>query len=80
MKPKTLLRKISLERKNNISIVVENDREKKETTLIIGNYDLMFTDKQKVIDHVNDINELLAYWAYDNATDKWNTYKSKQTT
>lgn len=70
MKPKTLLRKISLERKNNISIVVENDREKKETTLIIGNYDLMFTDKQKVIDHVNDINELLAYWAYDNATDK----------
>lgn len=70
MKPKTLLRKISLERKNNISIVVENDREKKETTLIIGNYDLMFTDKQKVIDHVNDINELLAYWAYDNAADK----------
>lgn len=47
------------------SVVVENDKDKQKTTMGIEGWQLVFTSKQDVVDHIALMNKALEFWEYD---------------
>lgn len=58
-----MINKIELE--NSYKVTVENDADKQKTTLGVENWQLIFTSKQKVVDHIALLNKALEFWEYD---------------
>jgi len=63
-----MINKIELQ--DGYSVVVENDTDKKETAMGVESWQLVFTSKQDVIDHIALLNKALEFWEYDNLKDK----------
>ena len=47
------------------SVIVENDAAKKETQLGVESWQLIFTKKQDVLDHIALLSKALEFWAPD---------------
>jgi hypothetical protein len=47
------------------SVIVENDAEKQKTLLGVQDYQLLFTEKQQVLDHIDLLQQALKYWQYE---------------
>ena len=58
------IKKVELQ--GRYSVVVENDEAKQETILGVEHWQLSFTKKQQVIDHIALLNKALEFWGYDN--------------
>lgn len=58
-----MIKKVEL--KGLYSVAVENDPEKQETLLGVESWQLMFTSKQDVVDHIALLNKALEFWEYD---------------
>lgn len=54
-----------IELQDGYSVVVENDSEKQKTTMGIEKWQLIFTSKQDVVDHIALLNKALEFWEYD---------------
>jgi len=54
-----------VELQDGYSIVIENDADKEETTLGVENWQLIFTSKQEVVDHIALLNKALEFWEYN---------------
>ena len=54
-----------IELKDGYSIIIENDSEEKKTQMGIEGWQLMFTTKQDVVDHIALLNKALEFWEYD---------------
>ena len=54
-----------IELKDGYSVAVVNDREKEKTRLGVEDWQLMFTSKQEVVDHIALLNKALEFWEYD---------------
>lgn len=48
-----------------LSVIVENDPEKQKTTLGVQDWQLMFTQKQQVLDHIELLQKALEFWQFD---------------
>lgn len=58
-----MINKVELE--DGYRVVVENDSEKQKTQLGIQDWQLMFTSKQEVVEHIALLNKALEFWEYD---------------
>ena len=58
-----MIKKIELE--GYYSVAVENNEEKQETQMGVEGWQLMFTKKQDVVDHIALLNKALDFWEYD---------------
>ena len=54
-----------VELKNGYSVIVENDPEKQTTKLGVEQWQLIFTSRQDVVDHIAMLNKALEFWEYD---------------
>jgi hypothetical protein len=61
-----MIKKVELE--GYYSVVIENDSSKQTTTMGIGDWALMFTSKQSVLDHISMLTKALEFWEYDEVT------------
>jgi len=46
-------------------VTVKNDPDKEKTTMGVDNFSLIFTTKQDVIKHINELTKALEFWKYD---------------
>ncbi len=58
-----MINKIELE--DGYSVIVENNSEKQETHLGIQDWQLIFTSKQGVVDHIKLLEKALEFWEYE---------------
>lgn len=54
-----------VELSDEYSVVVENDQDKKKTLMGIENWQLVFTSKQGVVDHIKLLEKALEFWEFD---------------
>ena len=59
-----MIKRIELQ-DGNYSIIVENIQEKEKTNLGIENWQLIFTRKQDVENHIALLQKALEFWEYD---------------
>lgn len=58
-----MINKVELE--SGYVVIAENDRDKQKTLLGVENWQLMFTTKQSVIEHIELLNKALEFWEYE---------------
>lgn len=58
-----MIKKIELE--NGYKVTVENDSYKQKTQMGIEGWQLIFTSKQGVVEHIALLNKALEFWEYD---------------
>ena len=51
-------------------VTVENDAEKQKSCIGVDHFNLMFTSKQEVVDHIALLNKALEFWEYEDCCDK----------
>ena len=47
------------------SVIIENDSEKEETIMGVENWQLVFTSKQDVVNHIALLQKSLEFWEYE---------------
>lgn len=58
-----MIKKVELE--GGYSVCVENDIEKKKTTLGVAGWQLMFTSKDEVKDFIALLEKAMEFWEYE---------------
>lgn len=58
-----MINRVELE--DRYKITVENNSEEEKTSMGIDNWNLMFSSKQDVVDHIALLNKALEFWEYD---------------
>ena len=63
-----MINKIELSN-GDYKIVVENNPDEKTSLMGVNGWELMFTKKQTVLDHIDLLTKALEFWEYDEAPD-----------